>query len=242
MRSQHMHMPHPSNIQGGCKQPAFITLSGCKWQPVNLIPSNGVRALCTSLDVGQPASEILTHSWRLQRDPSQGFGKMDLDTYSMFLWWSKDFVWRKYERNTITRKKTYFLSLQSHTGQIFIVFPTLHLIWRFPSKLFESVVNDLERKRKENFKRDTVPCFRWSEFRIQYYSDSFVAWHWNSWYIFHVNEMLFSQRCGSIFLSEQHNTLSTRIILVFDSLQHVSNMHETQRRWWSWKSTRVHIF
>lgn len=39
--------------------------------------------------------------------------------------------------------------------------------------------------------------------------------------------MLFSQRCGSTFLSEQHNTLSTRIILVFDSLQHVSNMHET---------------
>lgn len=39
--------------------------------------------------------------------------------------------------------------------------------------------------------------------------------------------MLFSQRCGSIFLSEQNNTLSTRIILVSDSLQYVSNMHET---------------
>ena len=65
----------------------------------------------------------------------------------------------------MTRKKKHLLAaLQSHTGQIFIVFPTLHLIWRFPSKLFEPVVNDLERKRKEYLRRDTVPCFRRFEF------------------------------------------------------------------------------
>lgn len=74
-------------------------------------------------------------------------------------------IWKKYN----DKKKTYLLAaLQSHTGQIFIVFPTLHLIWHFPSKLFEPVVNDLERKRKENLRRDTVPCFRWFEFNPEF--------------------------------------------------------------------------
>lgn len=45
-------------------------------------------------------------------------------------------------------KITYCCFTISHWTEIFFVIPGLHLIWRIPSKLFDSVVNDLERKRK----------------------------------------------------------------------------------------------
>ena len=48
-------------------------------------------------------------------------------------------------------KITYCCFTISHWTEIFFVIPGLHLIWRIPRKLFDSVVNDLERKRKTRY-------------------------------------------------------------------------------------------
>lgn len=75
---------HLGELQGAC----FYNLL---WQQAAASKSHTVewrsseRDPCTSLDVGLPVSEIPAHSWQLERDLDQGFGKMDLDTYSMFL-------------------------------------------------------------------------------------------------------------------------------------------------------------